>query len=116
MSLARSSLVRSIAQLGRRAPVTTSKAVVARYYATESKNLKREIISEKQVPVTAFKPDSANSTGSTTPHHFTIPVVASKPVAEPTEAVTPLTHAAYAQLPATLKKMTVFGKIVIVTG
>lgn len=89
-----------------------------RAFATESKTLKREIISEKQVPVTAFKPDGTNSVGGTsTPHHFNIPVGAkSGNVAEPTEAVIPLTRAIYEKLPATLQKMTVMDKVVIVTG
>lgn len=116
MSVARSSLVRSLQTAARRSPLAAPKAV--RAFASESKNLKREIISEKQIPVTAFKPDGANaSTGTSQPHHFTIPVGrGEKQAAEPSSAVTPLTPAMYAKLPSTLQKMTVMGKVVIVTG
>lgn len=98
---------------------TVRVAPTFRAFATESKALKREIISEKQIPVTAFKPDGPSSHGGiATPLHFKIPVGGAKldPVAEQPQAVTPLSKAMYAKLPATLQKMTVMDKVIIVTG
>lgn len=118
MSVARTTIGRTLHQAARRAPVG-GVAVTFRAYATESKNLKREIVSEKAIPVTAFKDASANSTspGTASPVHFTIPVRGSKPAAEsPSLPVTPLTKDLFSRLPPTVQKMTVMGKVVIVTG
>lgn len=118
MSVARSVLGRSL-QSAVRTPRAAAVTQALRLYTTESKNLKREIISEKQVPVTAFQPDGPSSLGGTsTPHHLKVPVgsVKSDAAAEPTPALTPLSQDLYAKLPATVQKMTVMGKVVIVTG
>lgn len=89
-----------------------TSVVAARSMATESKSLKREI-SEK-VPATIFDAENA----SNAPQHVSLPVGAkSAPAAvESVASVTPLTQAIFDKLPASLQKMTVMHKVVIITG
>jgi len=79
--------------------------------------LKSEVIKETEVPVSVYSPDSKNAGSSASSHH-TIPVKRpTEPVVEAEEdAVEPLTNKVYQQMPRTLQKMSVMGKVIIVTG
>ncbi len=114
LTLARASKVAargnfSLVQAAR--PISTS----ARLYKP------REIISEKEIPVSSYTPDgTGTATGSSGAQRSSIPVrpdpTIEVPVETNTEKLVPLTKAVYDKLPGTLQKMTVMDKLVIVTG
>lgn len=80
---------------------------------------KSEVVKETEVPVSVYNPDGKGvATG--TSDHFSIPV---KPSArnqaaaeEPEDVVTPLQDKVYRQMPRTMQKMSVMGKVIIITG
>lgn len=81
---------------------------------------KSEVIKETEVPVSVYSPD-AKGVASSNSDHFKIPVQpAAQPApvapAEEDDAVTPLQDKVYRQMPRTLQKMSVMGKVIIITG
>lgn len=82
---------------------------------------KSEVIKETEIPMSVYSPDSKGVASSNTGDHLSIPVQRGPPVSEPAaeeanEKLTPLTEEVYAKMPATLQKMTVMGKVIIITG
>jgi len=88
-------------------------------FSLSARRLKSEIIKETEVPVTVYNPD-AKGVASATSDHFSIPVkptpTTHEPVADETGQLTPLDEKVYKQMPHTLQKMSVMGKVIIVTG
>jgi len=90
-------------------------------FAVSARRLKSEVIKETEVPVSVYNPDGKGVSSSS--DHFSIPVKenykpAQDPVAEPEESdqVSPLEEEVYSRMPHTLQKMTVMGKVIIITG
>lgn len=78
-----------------------------------------EVIRETEVPVSIYSPDSKGISAS--PDHFSIPVNGNAQqaatAADPeSEEVVPLDPKVFKSMPPTLQKMTVMGKVIIVTG
>jgi len=87
-------------------------------FTVSARRFKPEAVRETEVPVTAFNPGSKGAPGSS-PEHFTIPAQPSRtvePVVEEVDEVQPLSDEVYAQMPRTLQKMSVKGKVIIITG
>jgi hypothetical protein len=88
-------------------------------FSVSASRTKSEVIKETEVPVSVYNPD-AKGAASSTPGHFSIPVKGSRPsappVAEENDTVTPLDEKVYKQMPRTLQKMSVMGKVIIITG
>jgi hypothetical protein len=79
---------------------------------------KSEVIKETEVPVSVYSPDSKGANTSANGEHFKIPVrrdQAEVP-AEEEDKVTPLTSKVYNQMTPTMQKMSVMGKVIIITG
>jgi hypothetical protein len=82
---------------------------------------KSEVIKETEIPVSVYTPD-AKGVGSATSDHSSIPVRRTppgpQPVAEeePMKVVKPLSSEVYSQMPATMQKMSVKDKVIIITG
>src|SRR5579871_1688319 len=117
MSAVRSGLALATKAAVRRPAVYTQSA---RTITTAAPLKKREVIAEKEVPVSSYTPDARGTLSGSSHDHYSIPVrkapkaeVASEGIPE---KVAPLSRAAYQRMPATMQKMTVMDKIVIVTG
>ncbi|KAK3941681.1 short-chain dehydrogenase/ reductase [Diplogelasinospora grovesii] len=88
-------------------------------FSTSGRYRKSEVIKETEVPVTVYTPDPKGAASS---EHFSIPVQPGSqvPVPEPAveedENVNPLEEKVYNQMPRTLQKMSVMGKVIIITG
>lgn len=99
-----------------RAPVSVAQRAA---FSVSAGRLKSEVIKETEVPVSVYNPD-AKGVASSSSDHFSIPVKNGArppvPVAEEEEAVTPLEEKVYKQMPRTLQKMSVMGKVIIITG
>jgi hypothetical protein len=118
MSAIRPVLVLAAKTAARRPAVYTQ---AARTLGTAATLKKREVIAEKEVPVSSYTPDGRGTlSGSSHGQQYSIPVRKDPKVEVPAEGhvdrVVPLTQGAFQRLPATLQKMTVMGKVVIVTG
>ena len=118
MSAIRSGLVRAT-NIATRSSVFTQ---AARPLSTTARLAKREIISEREIPVSSYTPDARGSiSGSAAGEQYSIPV-RRDPVIEvhnnqsDGERVQPMTKRAYEAIPPTMQKMSVMGKVVIVTG
>lgn len=83
---------------------------------------KSEVIKETEVPVSMYAPDSKGVGHANSSDHSSIPVRRNPqgpPPAveeEPMKTVTPLTNEVYSQMPATMQKMSVKDKVIIITG
>lgn len=99
-------------------PATSSVAQRAAFSVSASR-MKSEVIKETEIPVSVYSPD-AKGVASSNSDHFKIPVqpgaVAPEAAAEDQETVAPLQEKVYRQMPRTLQKMSIMGKVVIVTG
>jgi NAD(P)-dependent dehydrogenase (short-subunit alcohol dehydrogenase family) len=98
-------------------PATASVAQRATF-TLSARRFKSEVIKETEVPVSVYTPDSKGA-ASLSSDHFSIPVKASKapePAAVEEDQVTPLEEEVYKQMPRTMQKMSVMGKVVIITG
>ncbi|AEO64045.1 uncharacterized protein THITE_2109761 [Thermothielavioides terrestris NRRL 8126] len=88
-------------------------------FSVSARRSKSEVIKETEVPVSVYNPD-AKGIASSTSDHFKIPVQpaapAAEPIAEDDDSVTPLQEKVYRQMPRTLQKMSVMGKVIIITG
>jgi len=120
MSAARSIFAASRMAAVRRTPLITipRASMIAKNsrmaFTTTSKASDYEVISEKEVPTTTYSPGSGvERTTLVVEDHG---AAAAKAATEVVDVVTPLTKAGYAQLTPSLQKMTVFGKVVIITG
>jgi hypothetical protein len=118
MSAIRSGLAFATKNIARRSALYTQ---TARTLGTAATLKKREVIAEKEVPVSSYTPDGRGTmSGSSHGQQYSIPVRKDPKVEVPAEdhadRVVPLAQAAFQRLPATLQKMTVMGKVVIVTG
>lgn len=88
-------------------------------FTVSARRFKSEVIKETEVPVSVYNPD-AKGVASGTSDHFSIPVKPNfkpqEPVVEPEDRVDPLNEKVYKQMPRTLQKMSLMGKVVIITG
>ncbi|KAK4159087.1 hypothetical protein QBC43DRAFT_133486 [Cladorrhinum sp. PSN259] len=106
-ALGRPTIARPVPSIAHRAAFSVS---VSRF--------KSEVIKETEVPVTVYSPDS-KGTASSSSDHFTIPVKNNSRPLEPNpedEDIVPLQDKVYNQMPRTLQKMSVHGKVIIITG
>ncbi|KAK4128513.1 NAD(P)-binding protein [Parathielavia appendiculata] len=90
-------------------------------FSVSAGRMKSEVIKETEVPVTVYSPDAKGVASSNSADHFSIPVkpaATSAPEAAAAEedAFTPLQEKVYRQMPRTMQKMSIMGKVVIVTG
>lgn len=87
-------------------------------FSVSIRNLKSEVVKETEVPVSVYSPDAKGVSSANTGDHFSIPVKARQPIqeSEPDELVKPLEEKVYRQMPRTLQKMSVMGKVIIITG
>jgi hypothetical protein len=89
-------------------------------FSVSAGRFKSEVIKETEVPVSVYSPD-AKGVASGNSDHFSIPVKsagapAPEPIAEEEDAVVPLQEKVFKQMPRTLQKMSVMGKVIIITG
>jgi len=88
-------------------------------FSISARNFKSEVIKETEVPVSVYNPDS-KGVASSNSEHFSIPVKAGsrapEPLVEEEDKVAPLEDRVYRQMPRTLQKMSVMGKVIIITG
>lgn len=120
----------AIARSARLAPrlAAISRPAVARVgvqraaFSVSASRTKSEVIKETEVPVSIYSPDS-KGVASNNSDHFSIPVkagasarVQQDPIVEEEDAVVPLQEKVYRQMPRTLQKMSVQGKVIIITG
>lgn len=107
-AISRPSIPRAVPSVAQRATFTVS-----------ARPRKSEVIKETEVPVSVYNPD-AKGVASSSSDHFSIPVQSSfkapEPAAEPEDQVTPLDDKVFKQMPRTLQKMSVMGKVIIITG
>jgi hypothetical protein len=100
-------------------PRAATSAAQRAAFTVSARRFKSEVIKETEVPVSVYNPD-AKGVASGTSDHFSIPVEpnfkAQEPVAEPEDRVDPLNEKVYKQMPRTLQKMSMMGKVVIITG
>lgn len=93
-------------------PRALTPVVMTNKFSTSSLRLKTpEVIAEREVPTTSYSGGEA--------HHSTLKIRDEEKAAEtqPTEEiVVPLTREVYNLMTPSMKKMTLFGKVVIVTG
>ncbi|KAL1868037.1 hypothetical protein VTK73DRAFT_3884 [Phialemonium thermophilum] len=115
--------IRSTARFAARMASVPRLASSRAAFSTSALRLKSEVIKETEVPVSVYSPDGRGIGSSNSDHHFSIPVrpaAAAPPPAEPAseevEKLTPLSPKVYAQMPATMQKMSIMGKVVIITG
>ncbi|EAA28296.1 hypothetical protein GE21DRAFT_9112 [Neurospora crassa] len=87
-------------------------------FSVSTRNLKSEVVKETEVPVSIYSGDAKGAASSNTGDHFSIPVKPRQQVAEsePDDHVQPLEDKVYRQMPRTLQKMSVMGKVIIITG
>ncbi|KAK0617385.1 hypothetical protein B0T14DRAFT_538938 [Immersiella caudata] len=101
------------------APRGATPAAQRAAFTVSARRFKSEVIKETEVPVSVYNPD-AKGVASGTSDHFSIPVKpnfkAQEPVVEPEDRVDPLNEKVYKQMPRTLQKMSLMGKVVIITG
>ena len=100
------------------APASFARSLT--FSATRPK--KTEVIKETEVPVSVYHPDS-KGVASANSDHFSIPVTpATQPPqeietnAEEEDKVVPLSQSVYRTMPRTMQKMSVMGKVIIITG
>jgi hypothetical protein len=89
-------------------------------FSASAGRFKSEVIKETEVPVSVYSPD-AKGVASGNSDHFSIPVKsagapAPEPIVEEEDAVVPLQEKVFKQMPRTLQKMSVMGKVIIITG
>lgn len=88
-------------------------------FSVSAGRMKSEVIKETEVPVSVYNPD-AKGVASGNSDHFSIPIKpgsgAPAPIEEEEDAVSPLQEKVYSQMPRTLQRMTVMGKVIIITG
>jgi hypothetical protein len=118
MSAFRSTVV-CATKVATRSPSVFAQA--ARPLSTSARLYKREVIAEREIPVSSYTPDARGAiNGSATPQQYSIPVRPDPIIEGSTEIeedkVYPLSRAAYERMPPTMQKMTVMGKVVIITG
>lgn len=121
MSAIRSGLVRATKVAARGSVFTQA----ARPLSTTARLAKREIISEREIPVSSYTPDARGSiSGSASGEvgeHYVLPV-RRDPVIEvqnnsaDEDRVQPMSKRVYDAMPSTMQKMSVMGKVVIITG
>lgn len=107
MSAIRTSVFRAAAA------ATRPAAMAARPLSTSARLLRREVIAEKQIPVSSYTDDA--------PQRSTIPVRNDPEIEHHAEEqaglhAPPLTKALFSKLPKSIQKQTVMDKVVIVTG
>jgi len=85
-------------------------------FSVSARQHKSEVIKETEVPVSVYNPDGKGAASSSS-DHFSIPVKRTpEPVAEEDEKVSPLEERVYRQMPKTMQRMSVMGKVIIITG
>jgi hypothetical protein len=89
-------------------------------FSVSARHMKSEVIKETEVPVSIYSPDS-KGIASANSDHFSIPVKkgaasAPEPIVEEEDAVVPLQDKVFNQMPRTMQRMSVMGKVIIITG
>jgi hypothetical protein len=88
-------------------------------FSVSASRMKSEVIKETEVPVSVYNPD-AKGVASASSDHFSISVKpgsrAPAPIEEEEDAVVPLQEKVYGQMPRTMQRMSVMGKVIIITG
>lgn len=87
-------------------------------FSVSAGRFKSQVIKEDEVPVSVYKPDS-KGVASGNAGQYSIPVKHGALTPEPAveeEEVVPLEDKVYKQMPRTLQKMSVHGKVIIITG
>ncbi len=94
----------------------------SRAFALSAPGLKKhEVVRETEVPVSVYAPDSKGVAEGNS-DHFSIPVeptpVTTPPeeVEQEEEKVIPLTPEVFSAMPPTMQKLTVMGKVIVITG
>ncbi|KAH8897078.1 NAD(P)-binding protein [Thozetella sp. PMI_491] len=90
-------------------------------FSISARKFKSDVVKETEVPVSVYTPDSKGVASGAAADHFTIPVKPGAQAPETVEdeidnSVTPLDSKVYSSLPPTVQKMTVHGKVIIITG
>ncbi|KAL2146736.1 hypothetical protein VTI28DRAFT_2571 [Corynascus sepedonium] len=103
------------------ARVGTSSVAQRAAFSVSARQMKSEVIKETEVPVTVYNPDHKGVASGNSADHFSIPVkngaaTNTEVNADDLDAVTPLQDKVYRQMPRTLQKMSVHGKVIIITG
>jgi hypothetical protein len=102
-------------------PAAARVGVQRAAFSVSASRTKSEVIKETEVPVSIYSPDS-KGVASNNSDHFSIPIKAGAsaraqdPIVEEEDAVVPLQDKIYNQMPRTLQKMSVHGKVIIITG
>jgi hypothetical protein len=102
-------------------PAAARVGVQRAAFSVSASRSKSEVIKETEVPVSIYSPDS-KGIASNNSDHFSIPIKAGAsaraqdPIVEEEDAVVPLQDKVYNQMPRTLQKMSVHGKVIIITG
>ncbi|KAI0477857.1 short chain dehydrogenase [Xylariaceae sp. FL0804] len=122
------SFTRAAAPLLRARPATSAPAARRTFAATALRRSNNrsgnDAVQETEIPVSVYAPDAKGASGSTA-DHFSIPVnrdeakprpVDSQPPPSEDGDVVPLTPGAYRGLPPTMQKMSIMGKVVVITG
>lgn len=119
------SVARASARLAFPKPPVVRAAAPFQYRAmsaTASRFKKSEVIKEAEVPVSVYTPDS-KGVASANSDHFSIPVKNVPSSTAPVEhveaeedSISPLDEKVYQKMPPTMQKMSVMGKVIIVTG
>ena len=102
-------------------PAVYRMPVQSRSFSAATRLLKKnEVIKETEVPVSIYSPDGKGT--ATGPDHFSIPVkTAPAAVTVPIEEaenddVVPLEPNVYKAMSPTMQKMSVMGKVIVITG
>ncbi|KAI1197849.1 short chain dehydrogenase [Nemania serpens] len=103
-----------------RTPIFRAIPAAQRPFSLSSSRPKSDVVRETEVPVSVYSPDANGAAGSTS-DHFSIPVnrddAKLKPFpAEEDADIILLTKKVYNDMPPTMQKMSVMGKVVVVTG
>ncbi|KAK1755698.1 hypothetical protein QBC47DRAFT_193551 [Echria macrotheca] len=97
----------------------TASAARRAAFSVSARQLRSEVIKETEIPVSVYSPDS-KGVASGNSDHFTIPVrpvpKAPEHASEESDEIKPLDDRVYNQMPRTLQKMSVKGKVIIITG
>lgn len=103
-----------LANTATRPAIQSRIAMGTRAFSIQLPQFKSEVIHENEVPVSIYSPDAKGAQSGS------IPVKAHKPAPIPTmeenDSVTPLSDEAYNALTPTMQKMSVKGKVIVITG
>lgn len=103
-------VARATPRTGRVAPALANKAFQASYVSNSKNDRADPLVPQSEVPLSSYADGAVERSTVTVGSSIN-----ETPIPE-AEVVTPLTRAIYNSMPANLQKMTLMGKVVIVTG